>query len=51
MAQFAEQTGEGDAMKWWRKALEILDGMKREGRFLSREDLGFHEQLRQKVGR
>jgi hypothetical protein len=51
MAQFAEQTGEGDAMKWWRKALEILDGMKREGRFITPQDEGFLEQLRRKAGR
>jgi hypothetical protein len=51
MASMAENTGAGYAMKWWRKAFAILDGMKREGRFMTPQDEGFHEQLRRKVGR
>jgi hypothetical protein len=49
MARFAERTGKIDAMKWWRKAFAILDGMKREGRFLSAQDERVLELLRQKV--
>lgn len=49
LARFSERTDEGDAMKWWWKAFGILDGMKREGRFLSAEDERWLEQLRQKV--
>ncbi len=49
LARLTEQTGPGDAMKWWRRAFEILDGMKREGRFLSAQDQEFHEQLRRKL--
>jgi tetratricopeptide (TPR) repeat protein len=51
MATMAENTGVGDAMKWWRKAFEILDEMKREGRFITPQDEEFLEQLRRKVGR
>jgi tetratricopeptide (TPR) repeat protein len=49
MARFAEQSAHGDALVWWRKAFEILDRMKREGRFLSCDDNKFHQQLRRKL--
>ena len=50
LATMAERAGTGDAMKWWRRAFDILDGMKREGRFITPQDEGFLEQLRRKVG-
>lgn len=50
MARMAEGAGRDDALAWWRKAHDLLAGMKREGRLVSKQDEGFLEQLRQKVG-
>jgi hypothetical protein len=49
LATQVEKTGRGDTMKWWCRAFEVLDKMKREGRSLSTEDEGLLEQMRQKV--
>ena len=49
MATMAERTNTSDAMKWWRRAFDILDGMKREGRFITPQDEGFLKQLREKI--
>ena len=38
MADMAEQTGQGDAPAWWRKAYERLAGMKRRGMMRSKEE-------------
>ncbi len=46
----AERTGQGDAQAWWRRAYEILKGMKQKGMFLSPSDLEYLETLRAKVG-
>ena len=39
------------AQIWWRRAYDVLSGMKRRGVFLSPEDEGFLDQLARKVGR
>jgi len=45
-----EQTGEGDARTWWRRAYDVLSGMKQRGLFVSAQDEGFLAQLRAKIG-
>ncbi len=50
LAALAETTGKGDAMVWWRKAHDILDGRVRQGRFVSPSNLKFLETLRAKLG-
>ena len=50
MAHICESTGSGDAINWWRKAYEVLSGMKQRGLFLSPQDEGYLEHLQQKAG-
>jgi hypothetical protein len=50
LASDAETKGKGDAGQWWRRAYELLQGMKDKGMFVSPEDLGYLEVLRGKVG-
>ncbi len=49
MADIAEKTGTGDALEWWRKANDLLAGMKQRGIMLPTDEQ-YLEQLRQKVG-
>ena len=49
IANHAETTGKGDAKAAWRKAHDLLDGMVRQGMFVSPGDLEFLETLRAKV--
>jgi tetratricopeptide (TPR) repeat protein len=50
MASMTEQTGSGDARQWWRKAYDVLSGMKQRGLFVSAQDEQFLSQLRAKIG-
>jgi hypothetical protein len=50
MAVLSEKSGTGDALEWWRKAYEVLSGMKQRGLLLSPQDEQFLALLRQKVG-
>ena len=45
----AEQAGDDDAVEWWRKAVETLEGIKRRRLFMSPQDEQVLEDLRQKV--
>ena len=52
MAALAENSSsEDEALPRWRRAYDVLSGMKRRGVFLSPEDEGFLDQLARKVGR
>ena len=48
MADLAERTGAGDAIGWWRKALDLLVDMRQRG-ILMPADLQFLEIVRQKL--
>jgi hypothetical protein len=50
MAAMTEQMGRGDAQPWWRKAYDVLWGMKQRGLFVSAQDEQFLAQLRAKIG-
>ena len=50
MATMGEANGSGDAPAWWRKAYEVLSGMKRRGLFLSPQDEQSLARLEQKLG-
>jgi len=50
MADVLERSGKSEAGNWWRRAFEVLDGMKRRGLFVSPADERVLDQLRQKVG-
>ena len=49
MAHVLEQTGRGEARRWWRRAHEILDGMNRAGMHLSPADQGHLKWLEEKT--
>ena len=46
----AEQTGIDAALPWWRKAYDVLSGMKERGLFVSAQDEQSLAQLRAKIG-
>jgi len=50
MAMMAEQTRSDDARAWWRKAYDVLSGMKQRGLFVSAQDEQFLAQIRAKIG-
>ena len=51
MADPAEQNSDQpDAESWWRRAYDVLAGMKRRGLFVSPEDEGFLRQIAAKLG-
>ncbi len=51
MARIAEGSDRPDAaLEWWRRAYEVLNGLKQAGRFVSPEDEGFLKQLEKKMG-
>ncbi|MGH8582274.1 MAG: hypothetical protein ACREWG_05700 [Gammaproteobacteria bacterium] len=50
LAWMAEQTGQGDASGWWRKAYAILNGLKARGAFVSPDDERSFDELRHKLG-
>ena len=50
IADVLERSGDHKSMSYWRRAYDILSGMKRRGLFVSPQDEGFLEQLRRKAG-
>lgn len=50
MAMMAEQTRNDEARAWWRKAYDVLSGMKQRGLFVSAQDEQFLAHLRGKLG-
>ena len=51
MARLTEQSLDRDgALNWWRRAYDVLAGMKGRGLFISEEDRGFLKRLENKLG-
>lgn len=51
MADLAERNpGTDDALGWWGRVYEVLAMMKQRGMFVSAEDEGILEQIKQKLG-
>jgi tetratricopeptide (TPR) repeat protein len=51
MARLTEQSsGRDAALNWWRRAYDVLAGMKGRGLFISAEDQGFLRRLEEKLG-
>jgi hypothetical protein len=51
MADRAEQSANpNEASTWWRRAYDVLSGMKRKGLFISPQDEPFLRRLEEKLG-
>jgi TIR domain len=51
IATMTEQGNDpADALAWWRRAHDVLDGLKHAGRFVSADDEGYLKQLKAKLG-
>nr|MBC7244257.1 hypothetical protein [Chloroflexota bacterium] len=49
IADVLEHSGDPAALEWWRRAYEILSGMKRAGIYISPADEEYYQQLHQKL--
>lgn len=49
LAALMEKSGEADAAKWWRRAYDVLNGLKESGGTLSEQDKSYLETLQEKL--